>query len=69
MNTCRTCTNALNRPFRRYDERGHVLYGCIDPDHTGHLVTPSASASWHAKGQKLAKQLNKGRTPLEQVAA
>lgn len=45
--TCPTCTRASDLPYRVYDERGNVLQGCIDEFHTGHLVTPSASASWH----------------------
>ncbi len=61
---CRTCGNDLSKPFRIYTATGKVDMGCIDPDHGGHLVTPSESASWHRKGQKLAKQLYKGRNPL-----
>jgi hypothetical protein len=44
---CNTCTQPAGTPFRRYDARGAILYGCIDDFHTGHLVTPSASSFWH----------------------
>ena len=65
--TCRTCTRTLGSPYRVYDERGKVIHGCVDPDHTGHLVTPSESAHWHYKAQVWAKKLYKGRTPLQEV--
>jgi hypothetical protein len=44
---CPTCTRSKYDPFRRHDERGKVTIGCIDDFHTGHLVSPSESNSWH----------------------
>lgn len=45
---CRTCGRPAGSPFRSYNADGKVAMGCIDDFHTGHLVTPSASAGWHA---------------------
>ena len=53
--TCPTCCRAPAQPFRVYDAAGKALYGCVDHFHTGHLVTPSASAMWHARPE--AKKL------------
>ncbi len=44
---CVTCGRSAGDPFRRYDDRGKVVHGCIDPFHEGHLVTPSESSRWH----------------------
>ena len=56
MNTdqCNSCCRAPHSPFRVYDERGAVIHGCVDECHTGHLVIPSASASWHARKEAKA---------------
>lgn len=53
--TCPTCCRPAAAPFRVYDARGKVLSGCVDHFHTGHLVTPSESAMWHARPE--AKRL------------
>jgi hypothetical protein len=46
--TCPTCGRAAYSPFRVYvDDK--VVSGCVDHFHGGHLVTPSQSASWHAR--------------------
>ena len=57
-NTCRICTKPVDSPYRVYDERGHVIQGCVAPDHTGHLIAISASAQWHNRPE--AKQIRKG---------
>ena len=44
---CNTCVKPADSPYRRYDNNGYVIEGCIDAIHTGHLVTPSASSMWH----------------------
>jgi len=53
--TCNTCCHVDHNPWRVYDGRGRVINGCVDVCHTGRLVTPSASASWH--GRKEARQI------------
>ena len=55
---CPTCFRAPAAPFRVWDASGKILSGCVDACHTGHLVTPSASASWHAR--PAARQIRKG---------
>ncbi len=52
--TCNTCCRPVHSPYRVYDERGAVVHGCIDACHTGHLVAPSASASWHMRKEAKA---------------
>lgn len=47
--TCPTCGRPSAAPYRETDAHGKVLAGCVDEFHTGHLVTPSASAAWHAR--------------------
>jgi hypothetical protein len=44
---CPTCTRGKYDPFRRHDERGKVIMGCIDDYHTGHLTLISESNNWH----------------------
>ena len=56
---CNTCGQPASAPFRRYDARGAILFGCIDDFHTGHLVTPSASSYWHNRPE--AKKLRQAR--------
>ena len=58
--TCRLCCRNLSSPWRVYDERGHVMQGCVSPDHTGHLVPLSESLRWHNRpeAKKLRKELN-----------
>jgi hypothetical protein len=51
---CPTCSRPAGAPFRSYDDRGHVVHGCVDAFHTGHLVTPSASAAWHHRPEAVA---------------
>lgn len=46
---CPTCGRAPGAPFRVFGERGSVEMGCVDEFHTGHLVSPSESARWHAR--------------------
>jgi hypothetical protein len=55
MDTCPICTRSIYSPYRVYDDRGHVIQGCVDKSHTGHLVTPSESARWHHRPE--AKQI------------
>lgn len=47
--TCPTCCRPASSPFRVHDASGKVTQGCVDHFHSGHLVTPSASAAWHAR--------------------
>lgn len=47
--TCPICNRSADSPARTYDAKGEVTQGCVDHFHTGHLVTPSASAHWHAR--------------------
>lgn len=61
--TCPTCGKGPHSPFRVFDARGKVISGCIDEFHTGHLVTPSESASWHGRtaAKKLRAEMKKMR--------
>jgi hypothetical protein len=52
---CPTCTRSKYDPFRRYDQSGKIIYGCVDDFHTGHLTPISESNSWH--NSKTAKQI------------
>lgn len=54
---CPTCTRSPHNPYRRYDNRGKVLEGCVDACHEGKLVTPSESARWHSR--KEAKDIRR----------
>ena len=54
---CNTCGKDARHPWRVYDERGHVLLGCVDGAHDGQLVTPSASATWHNRSE--AKEIRR----------
>ena len=44
---CNICGRPATLPYRVHDARGKIVQGCIDDFHTGHLVVPSESASWH----------------------
>jgi hypothetical protein len=55
--TCSICTRPANDPYRVYDTLGNVLAGCVAAQHTGHLVTPSASAWWHNRPE--AKEIRR----------
>lgn len=61
MNTntdsCPTCTRSKYAPYRVYDQRGHVVQGCIDDFHTDHLTPLSECNRWH--NRKEAKQMRK----------
>jgi hypothetical protein len=46
---CPTCCRNPFAPFRVYDSAGRAVEGCVDHFHTGHIVTPSESATWHAR--------------------
>lgn len=61
---CPTCGHSEGAPYRQYDSRGHVISGCVDEFHTGHLVTPSESAYWHGRpeARKIRARLKKGRS-------
>ncbi len=43
-NTCRTCGNPLNAPYRSWDRQGHIVQGCVDPDHDAHII--GANLAW-----------------------
>lgn len=45
--TCPTCCRAADSPFRSHDAQGHIVSGCVDHFHTGHLVAISESNRWH----------------------
>lgn len=52
MNQCPICCREAHSPYRAFDKvTGRILAGCVDKFHTGHLVTPSASADWHNRKQ------------------
>lgn len=45
---CPTCTKPAATPFRRTDDNGTVISGCIDAAHTTHLEgVKGPSADWH----------------------
>jgi hypothetical protein len=48
VETCPGCGRPADAPYRCF-QGGAVVMGCVNEFHTGHLVTPSASASWHAR--------------------
>ncbi len=47
--TCPTCTRTAAAPFRRLDDRGAVVAGCVDAAHAGHLY--GSSLEWHNRPQ------------------
>jgi hypothetical protein len=59
---CPTCARAPGSPYRVYD-CGRVARGCVDHFHTGHLVTPSESARWHARADavRIRKEMRDSR--------
>jgi hypothetical protein len=46
---CLTCNRPVASPWRVWDARGHILNGCVDASHTGHLTPLSESARWHTR--------------------
>lgn len=44
---CPTCTRRLDQPSYRKDARGHVIDGCVDAAHTGHVS--GELYRWHAR--------------------
>jgi len=61
---CPICGRAAGSPYRVYDDRGKVIQGCVSDFHTGHLVTPSESARFHARKEAVAirRRLAKGQS-------
>lgn len=61
--TCPICGRGPSTPARVFTTRGRVLQGCVDHFHTGHLVTPSESAMWHARPEavKIRAAMKAGR--------
>ena len=59
---CPICTRADHSPYRVYDERGHVIQGCVSAFHDGRLQQLSESARWH--GRPVAKAI---RTALRRA--
>jgi hypothetical protein len=49
MDQCPTCTHSKYNPFRRNDENGQIIYGCIDAFHSGHLMPNSNTSTWHER--------------------
>lgn len=47
LKTCPVCCQRADAPFRRHDQSGRIIHGCVDAFHTGHLVTLSSSSAWH----------------------
>jgi hypothetical protein len=44
--SCGTCGKAVASPYRQYDRiSGKIMYGCVDPAHSGHLY--GESLRWH----------------------
>jgi hypothetical protein len=54
---CNVCVRAVSNPYRRYDERGNVVEGCVSGAHTGHLIAISESNRWHNRVE--AKQIRR----------
>lgn len=52
---CTTCGRDPGSPYRRSDQRGKIIEGCIDDAHTGHIY--GTSLRWHMR--PAAKQLRK----------
>lgn len=50
IDQCPTCTRSKYDPFRQYVD-GKIVAGCVDDYHTGHLVSISATNSWHYSKQ------------------
>jgi hypothetical protein len=59
---CPTCARNPDSPYRVYD-CGNAVQGCVDHFHTGHLVTPSESARWHARPEavRIRKEMRDSR--------
>lgn len=45
MSRCCTCGRDVTAPYRSRDRDGHIVQGCIDESHTGHLY--GESKRWH----------------------
>lgn len=68
---CLICGRPYGSPFRTYDAAGRVVHGCVARVHDGHLVTPSESARWQAKGKRefgAQRVYGRAMTPAEQRA-
>ncbi len=65
---CNTCCRPVHSPFRSYDQSGNIVHGCIDDCHTGHLVTPSASAHWHNRKEAKAWRVASAKRLRELLA-
>lgn len=49
MVQCPTCCRAASLPYRRHDEGGRIVEGCIDAFHGPSLVPTTSSYEWHMK--------------------
>lgn len=45
---CNTCGKPDYAPYRQW-EGDRIRFGCVDACHTGRLVSPSQSNSWHCR--------------------
>ena len=43
--TCTTCCRPVQTPYRRHDQGGKVVQGCVDSSHEGHVF--GESGRWH----------------------
>jgi len=53
---CNVCGCAVEFPFRRYDENGNIIDGCVALSHTGHLSNQQDIA-WHTSETALLQKL------------
>jgi hypothetical protein len=61
---CPTCVRPKGQPFRKYDDHGKVVNGCVDEYHTGEIFPiPSESARWHYRkeAEKIRAMTKRGR--------
>lgn len=54
--TCNTCCRSTHAPYRRRDERGKIVEGCVDACHSEHVY--GADAAWHNRPE--ARRIRKG---------
>ena len=59
MNTCPICTKELNNPYRRYNNQGQIVEGCIHKCHDKHLIPASNSYNWVIDCRKHNRQLKR----------
>jgi len=45
-NTCSTCTHDVAKPYRRYNSKGEIIEGCVDPCHDPYLPKNTNTWNW-----------------------